>query len=68
LSGDAFLITGELAMLGWAIAFLIIALIAAALGFGGLAGTAIVAAKLIFVVAIILFLASAVLGFTRRPP
>jgi uncharacterized membrane protein YtjA (UPF0391 family) len=53
-------------MFSWAIAFLIIALIAAALGFGGLAGTAIVAAKLIFVVAIILFLASAVLGLTRR--
>jgi uncharacterized membrane protein YtjA (UPF0391 family) len=54
-------------MLGWAIAFLIIALIAAALGFGGLAGTAIVAAKLIFVVAIVAFLASAVLGLARRP-
>jgi uncharacterized membrane protein YtjA (UPF0391 family) len=54
-------------MLGWAIAFLILALIAAALGFGGLAGTAIVAAKLIFVVAIVAFLASAVLGLARRP-
>jgi uncharacterized membrane protein YtjA (UPF0391 family) len=54
-------------MFGWAIAFLIIALIAAALGFGGVAGTAIVAAKLIFVVAIVAFLTSAVLGLTRRP-
>ena len=33
-------------MFSWAIAFLVIALIAAALGFGGVAGTAIVAAKL----------------------
>ena len=35
-------------MFSWAIAFLVIALIAAALGFGGVAGTAIVAAKLIY--------------------
>ena len=54
-------------MFGWAIAFLVIALIAAALGFGGVAGTAIVAAKLIFVVAIVAFLASAVLGLAGRP-
>lgn len=53
-------------MLGWAIAFLVIALIAAALGFGGLAGTAIVAAKLVFAVAIIAFLVSAALSFARR--
>ncbi len=55
-------------MLSWAIAFLVIALIAAALGFGGVAGTAIVAAKLVFAVAIIAFLVSAALGFARRPP
>jgi uncharacterized membrane protein YtjA (UPF0391 family) len=55
-------------MFSWAIAFLVIALIAAALGFGGLAGTAIVAAKLIFVVAIIALLTSELLGLARRPP
>jgi uncharacterized membrane protein YtjA (UPF0391 family) len=55
-------------MFDWAIGFLVIALIAATLGFGGLAGTAIVAAKLIFVVAIIALLASALLGLARRPP
>jgi uncharacterized membrane protein YtjA (UPF0391 family) len=53
-------------MFGWAIAFLIIALIASALGFGVVAGTAFAAAKMIFVVAVIAFLISAVLGFTRR--
>jgi uncharacterized membrane protein YtjA (UPF0391 family) len=53
-------------MLSWAIAFLVIALVAAALGFGGVAGTAIVAAKLVFAVAIIAFLVSAVLGVARR--
>ena len=57
-------------MLGWALTFLIVALIAAALGFGGLAGTAIEIAKIIFFVAIILFVISAVFGFMRggRPP
>lgn len=53
-------------MIGWAVTFLIIALIAAVLGFGGIAGTAIEIAKIIFFVAIILFLISAVMGFMRR--
>jgi len=55
-------------MLGWALTFLIIALIAAVLGFGGIAGTAVGIAKIIFVVAIILFLISAVFGYSRRGP
>jgi uncharacterized membrane protein YtjA (UPF0391 family) len=49
-------------MLGWAVTFLIIALIAAVLGFGGIAGTAIEIAKIIFFVALILFVISAVFG------
>jgi uncharacterized membrane protein YtjA (UPF0391 family) len=52
-------------MLGWALTFLIIALIAAVLGFGGIAGTAIEIAKIIFFVAIVLFLISAVFGLIR---
>jgi len=52
-------------MLGWALTFLVIALIAALLGFGGIAGTAIGIAKIIFFVAIILFLISAVAGAVR---
>ena len=48
------------------IIFLVIALIAAALGFGGLAGTAAGAAKIVFVVGIILFLVSLFTG-RRRP-
>ena len=39
-------------MLGWVVTFLIVALIAAILGFGGIAGVAIEAAKLVFFVAI----------------
>lgn len=45
-------------MFRWGIIFLVIALIAAALGFGGLAGTAASAAKIVFVVGIVLFLIS----------
>ena len=45
-------------MFGWAITFLIVALIAAVLGFGGIAGVAIEIAKIIFFIAIILFVIS----------
>jgi uncharacterized membrane protein YtjA (UPF0391 family) len=52
-------------MLGWAITFLLIALVAAVFGFGGIAGTAMEFAKLIFFVAIVLFAISAVIGLLR---
>lgn len=54
-------------MLGWAITFLIIALLAAALGFGGIAGAATGIAKILFFVFIILFVISLVSGGIRRP-
>lgn len=53
-------------MFRWGIIFLVIALIAAALGFGGLAGTAAGAAKIVFVVGIVLFLVSLFMG-RKRP-
>ncbi|AVR02741.1 DUF1328 domain-containing protein [Pluralibacter gergoviae] len=53
-------------MFRWGIIFLVIALIAAALGFGGLAGTAAWAAKIVFIVGIVLFLVSLFTG-RRRP-
>ncbi len=53
-------------MLSWAIFFLVVALVAAVLGFGGIAGTAIGIAKIIFIVAIVLFLISAVMHMMRR--
>jgi len=49
-------------MLSWVVTFLIIALIAGILGFGGIAGASIEIAKIIFFVALILFLVSAVAG------
>lgn len=57
-------------MFGWAITFLIVALVAAVLGFGGIAGVAVEIAKIIFVVALILFAVSLIYGLIsgRRPP
>ena len=52
-------------MFRWGIIFLVIALIAAALGFGGLAGTAAGAAKIVFVVGFILVLVCVCMGRTR---
>lgn len=53
-------------LLHYAIVFLIIALVAVFFGFGGLAGTAMGGAKLLFWVAIVLFVVSAVIGLVRR--
>jgi uncharacterized membrane protein YtjA (UPF0391 family) len=52
-------------MLSWVLTFLIIALIAGVLGFGGIAGASVEIAKAIFFIAVILFLVSAVVGLVR---
>ena len=52
-------------MLGWVVTFLIVALIAGILGFGGVAGASIEIAKIIFFIAIVLFLVSAIMGVAR---
>ena len=44
----------------------IVALIAGILGFGGIAGASIEIAKIIFFIAVVLFLVSAVIGVSRR--
>jgi uncharacterized membrane protein YtjA (UPF0391 family) len=53
-------------MLRWALIFLIVALIAGALGFFALEGTAMWIAQVLFVVFLIVFLISLVFG-SRRP-
>jgi uncharacterized membrane protein YtjA (UPF0391 family) len=45
-------------MLNWALTFLVVALIAAVLGFGGLASTAAGIAKVLFFVFLVLFVVS----------
>lgn len=52
-------------MVGWAVTFLLVALVAAVFGFGGIAGAAVEIAKLIFFVAVVLFAISAVVGLLR---
>lgn len=55
-------------MLSWAIAFLVIALIAAVLGFGGIAGAAAGIAKILFFVFLAIFVISLLAGLARRGP
>jgi uncharacterized membrane protein YtjA (UPF0391 family) len=52
-------------LLHYAIVFLVVALVAAALGFGGVAGTAMEGARILFWVAIILFVISLIGGLMR---
>jgi uncharacterized membrane protein YtjA (UPF0391 family) len=54
-----------LIMLSWVVTFLVIALIAGILGFGGIAGASVEIAKTIFFIAVVLFLISAVVGLVR---
>jgi uncharacterized membrane protein YtjA (UPF0391 family) len=54
-------------MLSWALTFLVIALIAAALGFGGLSGTAMYIAQVLFFVFLVLFIISLIVPRVRPP-
>ena len=53
-------------LLYWAIVFLVVALVAAFLGFGGVAGVATEGARMLFWVAIILVALSFIGGILRR--
>lgn len=52
-------------MLRWAIIFLIVALVAAVLGFGGIANFSFEIAKFVAIIAVILFVVSLVIGGMR---
>jgi uncharacterized membrane protein YtjA (UPF0391 family) len=54
-----------LLMLSWTLIFLVVALIAGALGFTGVAGAAVGIARVLFTIFIILFLATLVFGLIR---
>jgi uncharacterized membrane protein YtjA (UPF0391 family) len=56
----------EIPMLRWALAFFIVAVIAAVLGFGGIAVAAAGIAKLLFYIFVVLFLVALVSGLLRR--
>lgn len=55
-------------MLGWVLTFLVLALIAALLGFGGIASTFAGVAKVLFVVFLVLLVVSLIFGAVRRRP
>ena len=56
-------------MLGWAITFLVVALIAGVLGFGGVAAVSVEIAQILFVVFLALFIITAVIhAFRGRGP
>jgi uncharacterized membrane protein YtjA (UPF0391 family) len=53
-------------MLRWAATFFVIAIIAAVLGFGGIAAGASEIARILFFVFLVVFVATLILGMTRR--
>ena len=53
-------------LLHWAVIFLIVAVVAALLGFTGVAGTAMEGARILFWVALILLVVSLLFGLLRR--
>jgi uncharacterized membrane protein YtjA (UPF0391 family) len=53
-------------LLHYAVVFLVVALIAAAVGFGGVAGVAMEGARLLFWIFIILFVVTLVANLIRR--
>jgi uncharacterized membrane protein YtjA (UPF0391 family) len=58
---------GGIQMLSWSLTFLVIGLIAAVLGFSGVAGAATQIAWVLFVVFLVLFLVSLFVGRGRTP-
>ncbi len=54
-------------MLRWAVLFLVIAIIAAIFGFGGIAGDAVWIAKILAFIFVILFVVSLILGRGAPP-
>jgi uncharacterized membrane protein YtjA (UPF0391 family) len=53
-------------LLHWAVIFLVVAIVAALLGFGGVAGTAMEGAKIVFWVAIVIAVLSFVVSLVRK--
>ncbi len=60
--------SGGKAVLQWALIFLVVALVAGVLGFGGVAVISVEIARALFFVFLVLFALSLVLGLVRRDP
>lgn len=52
-------------MLQWAVTFLVLALIAGLLGFGGVAAVSVEMAKVMFFIFLVLFIVAAIFGAVR---
>lgn len=55
-------------MLGWSLTFLVVALIAGALGFGGIAGASAGIAQILFFIFLILFAITMVMRLVKGKP
>ncbi len=53
-------------MMNWTLTFLIIAIVAAVLGYGGIAGAATEMAKTVFIISIAIWIATVIFGVFRR--
>jgi len=53
-------------MLGWALAFFLVAIVAAVFGFGGIATASAGIAKILFFLFIVIFLVALIMGMARR--
>jgi uncharacterized membrane protein YtjA (UPF0391 family) len=53
-------------MLGWALAFFLIAIVAAVFGFGGIATASAGIAKILFFLFVVIFLVTLIMGMARR--
>lgn len=64
----AALLSGVREMLRWALIFLVVALVAAVFGFGGIASASAGIAQILFFLFLVLFVVSLVMGMMRRAP
>ena len=53
-------------MLGWALTFFVVALVAALFGFGGIASASAGIAQILFFVFLVLFVATLIMRFAKR--
>jgi uncharacterized membrane protein YtjA (UPF0391 family) len=53
-------------MLGWALAFFLIAIVAAVFGFGGIATASAGIAKILFFLFVVIFLVTLIMSMARR--
>lgn len=66
VAGIILVTKGVIAMLYWALVFLVVAIVAAVFGFGGIATAAAGLAQILFFIFLVVFIVSLVFGLLRR--